>query len=260
MVATDVPPTLMGDYHIPSSSPANDALNSAANVGTVAAPAVDIDGGARPTGARFDLGADELPGTAVVAFPRTGFLDQFGRANGAFGSNWDGDTSQSTYRIASNQVQVRGSGTVWWSAGQQFGANQEAYLRFTKLGAAATQQGLLLKAKSPGQNKSSYVKVVYVGGGQVQVWTKTANNAPVLRATFAAPLVVNDSLGARAESDGTVTVYRNGVAVGTTNVTSGANPWPTALAGAGGRVGVTFTGTTSVNDATFDDFGGGTRP
>ena len=75
MVAADVPPSLMGDYHIPTASVAKDNPNSAASVGSVAAPAVDIDGGARPTGTRFDLGADELPGTVVVAFPRTSVLD-----------------------------------------------------------------------------------------------------------------------------------------------------------------------------------------
>ncbi len=142
MVATDVPPTLMGDYHIPTSSPARDAANSVASVGSVSAPTVDIDNAARPTGARYDLGADELPGTTVVAFPRTAVLDAFTPASGGLGANWDGDTDQNDYRIQTGQVQVRGSGTVWWRAGSTPGANQEAFLTLTKLGATATQQGL----------------------------------------------------------------------------------------------------------------------
>ena len=45
MVATDVPPTLMGDYHLPSTSPAVDAAPTApASVGGINAPTLDIDG------------------------------------------------------------------------------------------------------------------------------------------------------------------------------------------------------------------------
>ena len=55
-------------------------------------------------------------------------------------------------------------------------------------------------------------------------------------------------------------MFRNGVAIGGTNVTSGPNPWAASLAGAGGRIGVVFTGPSTTDPATFDDFGGGTRP
>ncbi len=58
-----------------------------------------------------------------------------------------------------------------------------------------------------------------------------------------------------------MTVFRNGVLVGTTNVTAGTHPWAGSLAGAGGRIGVIYAGTGNPpNDATFDDFGGGTLP
>ena len=62
--------------------------------------------------------------------------------------------------------------------------------------------------------------------------------------------------------DGTVTVYKNGALVGTTNVTSGPNPWPTALAQGGGQIGVWFVNTTGLidGDAHFDNFGGGSMP
>jgi SdrD B-like domain/IPT/TIG domain len=261
MVATDVPPTLMGDYHIPTSSPARDALNSVTSVGSVSAPAVDIDNAARPTGARYDLGADELPGTTVLAFPRTAVLDAFPAASGGLGANWDGDTNTNNYRIQTSQVQVRGGGTVWWRAGSTPGANQEAFVTLTKLSATATQQGLLLKSKSPGVSKASYIKVVLATGGTVQVWTKAPKHSPFLQTTFAATFAVNDKLGVRTQSDGSVSVFKNGVLVGTTNVTGGTHPWAASLAGSGGRIGVVYAGTGSPpNDATFDDFGGGTLP
>jgi sRNA-binding carbon storage regulator CsrA len=257
MVATDVPASLMGNYHIPTSSVAKDNSKSATSVGSVAAPTVDIDGGARPTGTRFDLGADELPGTVVVAFPRTSVLDAFGRSNGSLGSNWDGDTAQSIYRIQSNQVQVRDTGIVWWKQGSEFGPNQEAFFTLTSPSTAASQQGLILKGKSLGATNASYIKVVLTSGNHVQIWTKAPSHSAVLRATLTATFAAGDKLGARTGSDGIVTVYRNGIVIGGTNVTSGPSPWSAALAGAGGRIGATFTGTTNGNPATFDDFGGG---
>jgi hypothetical protein len=57
LVAVDLPPSLLGDYHILASSSAND-LGAASKSG-VNAPANDIDGDARPAGAGFDSGADE---------------------------------------------------------------------------------------------------------------------------------------------------------------------------------------------------------
>lgn len=260
MVATDVPPTLMGDYHIPTSSPARDALNSVAFVGTIGAPTVDIDGAGRPTGTRYDLGADELPGAVVLAFPKTNGLDQFTRADGGLGSNWDGATSQSIYRIQAGQVQVRNSGTVWWRSGSTPGANQEAFVTLTKLGTGSAQQGLLLKLKSPGTSRESYIQVSVTASGAVKVSTKAYRQGTVLRATLPAGFVVNDRLGVRTQSDGSVTVFRNGVLAGSVNVATGSNHWAASLAGAGGRIGVTYSGNSNANDATFDDFGGGTLP
>ena len=39
-----------------------------------------------------------------------------------------------------------------------------------------------------------------------------------------------DTFGARTLADGTVTVYKNGALIGTTNVTAGPSPWPATLA------------------------------
>ena len=127
----------------------------------------------------------------------------------------------------------------------------------TQLGASAAQQGLQLKLKSPDQPKASFIAVVVTPGGNVEVWTKAPKESPVLQATIAAAFAANDQLGVRTQSDGSVAVFRNGIAIGSANVTSGTHPWAASLAGAGGRIGV---GATAADPATFDDFGGGTLP
>lgn len=257
MVATDVPPTLMGDYHIPATSPAVNALNSAASAGGLNAPTTDFDGGGRPTGTRFDIGADELAGVVIAAVPQSAATDAFNRSNGALGANWTGATGTATYRIVSGQVQVRGTGTVSWTKGAEPGPAQEASIRLTKLSTTAAEQGLLLKQRQAGSANESWIKVVVTSGGSAQLWTKNAGSSPTLRLRIAAVFANGDVLGARTTADGSVSVYRNGVAIATTNVTSGRNAWSSALAGVGGRIGITFRGATPTGDATFDDFTGG---
>ena len=58
LVAVDVPPNLMGNYHITTTSPAVNL--GAASKGAVAAPTTDIDGQSRPLNGAFDAGADEV--------------------------------------------------------------------------------------------------------------------------------------------------------------------------------------------------------
>lgn len=59
MISADLPPNLMGNYHITAASP---SYNSGASIkGAVAAPAFDIDNEGRPAFGAFDIGADEVP-------------------------------------------------------------------------------------------------------------------------------------------------------------------------------------------------------
>jgi uncharacterized repeat protein (TIGR01451 family) len=59
MISADLPPNLMGNYHIKAASP---AYNSGASIkGAVTAPAFDIDNEGRPAFGAFDIGADEVP-------------------------------------------------------------------------------------------------------------------------------------------------------------------------------------------------------
>ena len=64
MISADLPPNLMGNFHLNASSSAKDA--GAASKGAIVAPATDIDGQGRPAGLAFDIGADELPVPAIA--------------------------------------------------------------------------------------------------------------------------------------------------------------------------------------------------
>jgi uncharacterized repeat protein (TIGR01451 family) len=71
MISADLPPNLMGNYHISAASPAyNAGAASKARPGnqgggTQFAPGNDIDGDARPAFAAYDVGADEVRGATA---------------------------------------------------------------------------------------------------------------------------------------------------------------------------------------------------
>ena len=252
------------------------ATGSVANTATVTVPANTTDPNLANNSA---TDTDVIPGP----FPTLGVLDTFNRANGALGANWSGCTSTGIYRIDGNNVQVRSNGGfIYWNA-SSFGANQEAYMTFSKVVPSATEHDLLLKVRNfpttctnPGGTASA-IEVLYDPNAnpvnsRVQVWTLTPSSSPSpgwrLRATFTGVNFANgDVLGARTYTDGTVIVYKNGTSIGMVNVTLPTGPvagWPTSLASNTGQIGVWFIGggpgLAVPNDARFDNFGGGTLP
>jgi len=255
IVAVDQPVELMGDYHVQDGSSAIDAGTGAG------APSVDIDDDGRPLGVAVDVGADEwVP--PLDAFPITAILDDFNRADGALGANWAGNTGTTNFAILNQEVQVLLDGSVYWAAGT-FNADQEAFFTFTKMEPTATEQALILKlsgANSPGSNRANLIKVVYENASSsVQIWTKVDRQDWVLQATFGATFADGDVLGARAQSDGTVSVFKNGGLIDSTNLKAGSSPWPDPLVAGGGQIGVWFEAPdfTPPNDTRLDDFGGG---
>lgn len=179
-------------------------------------------------------------------------LDDFNRANGTIGADWFGNKSR--YRISNNQLSVRyhGSNTdVYWK--EKFGADQEAFVTLVNVSEHATSHGLLLKAQSNRTWGNGVIEVVYNAREKVvQVWTwewpngwvKYGSDIPV---TF----VDGDTFSARALSDGTVEVYRNGALLGTRDIAT----W--GYYAREGYIGLWFIG---AGDAIVDDFGGGTIP
>lgn len=65
MISADLPPNLMGNYHLAACSAAGNL--GVANKSGTSAPTTDIDGQSRPAGGGFDSGADEFCGASATA-------------------------------------------------------------------------------------------------------------------------------------------------------------------------------------------------
>jgi hypothetical protein len=193
--------------------------------------------------------------TATVpasAFPTTGVLDTFNRSDGAVGSTWSGDSMG--YSINANTLAVDGGETLIWSP-TIFGADQEAFITLGTIDWAGGTHGLLLKMQSRDELDPGAIRVDFYAepsGPRVRVSTYTSGSG-WQQASAAIPVTFanGDVLGARARANGTVEVYRNGLLLGTRDVSS----WPHAAGG--GYIGLSFS---EADNAVLDNFGGGSMP
>ena len=194
--------------------------------------------------------ATATPISGGTGFPGTAVLDTFNRANGALGSSWTGAVSG--YGIISNQVDVGTGDAIYWGAAA-FGANQEAFVTLSGVDPAGSEQDLLLKAQSKSDWNPGVIEVFYEASTQrVQVWTYAPAQGWVQRgADLPVTFANGDQFGARAKANGTVEVYRNGVLLGTRDITA----WP--FNANGGSIGLWFS---SSANSFVDNFGGGTLP
>ncbi len=190
------------------------------------------------------------PTPTPASFPSTTILDSFTRADGAVGSDWVGDTP--SYSIAGNALHNGGGGPnpLFWNS--SFGPAQEVFATISSLDATASEVDLLLKAQDT--TPCNLLEVWYQPSrGTVQVWTcHNWGTWTQQGADIPVSFAPGDQFGARAAADGTVTVYKNGTAVGTVTMT---NSWP--YVANGGRVGVWLL---DAPGTVLDDVGGGTLP
>jgi hypothetical protein len=180
-------------------------------------------------------------------FPSTGILDNFNRSDGSVGSNWSGNTSG--YNVQSNQLDVGTSEDMFWNT-TSFGSNQEVFVKLGTVDPAASEIGLVLKSQSNSGFTAGLIDVVYIPASNVvEVWTYASSQNWVKRGTSIPVTFVNgDQYGAQASSDGTVRVFRNGVLLGSRDVTA----WP--FNANGGYIGLFNL---NASNAVLDDFGGG---
>ncbi len=269
LVAVDVPPTLMGNYHLKDTSPAVNAGAASKTVGatTVAAPAFDIDGQPRPAGGSYDVGADELgqvtpPPPPAPILPTLAVLDAFSRANSNnLGGNWNQVTvlGAASIRVNASQAYALLAGQANWAGpSPNFGTRQGA--AFTFRTAPSGGESLLLKVTNgagTANNPANYLRVQYqpANGGQVLVRRTTTGNTATPNfatlGTLAGAFATGDTLTAVANVDGSVDVWRTTAA----SVTTYLGRSNLSNSTGGGRVGLQLPA-----GARADDFRGGAVP
>ena len=185
----------------------------------------------------------------TLRFPNTPVLDNFNRKNGSLGRFWSG--AKSGYRIVDQQAGVRRGGPIYWRPGI-LAADQQAFFTLAHVDPAGLEQGLLLKVQNKAKNPQSWrrgaISVFYSATeGKVGIKTCVPGQEWQTLTMFDAMLQDGDQLGGRAEADGKVRAYLNGVELGSVDAGS-------FFAGKGGHIGMWFD---HADDAVLDDFGGG---
>jgi hypothetical protein len=287
LVAVDVPPTLMGDYHLSAATSSAYNLGAASKAvpsyqqpsATVSAPATDIDDQSRPALGGYDAGADEFGATAIgggggggggtpppVALPALAVLDNFNRANAnTLGGNWSQVTlfGAASIRVNTNQAYAALLGqAVWNNPAAGYGSKQGAAFTFASApsSSATFGAGVILKSTVGGgsiNNPASFIRVHYLtgGGGQIQVQSTTNGNTVTPNyttiGTFPATFAMGDTLTAVANADGSVDAWRTTAS----NVTTYLGRTATSSFTGSGRIGLQLPGGSRV-----DNFGGGTVP
>ena len=189
-------------------------------------------------------------GATPSTFPITSNIDSFNRANGAPGIVWVGDTT-STFSISSNKLAVSNASTSVLAWKDAFGADQEASVTLNTIQASSGMLALGLKAQDTTQCNNLQVRYL-PGSSKVRVFACSSGTSTQQGADISVSFAAGDKFGARAKSNGTVEVYKNGTLVGSVTV---AGTWP--YLALGGKIGVAAS---NASGSVFDDFGGGSLP
>jgi hypothetical protein len=192
--------------------------------------------------------------TDFVQGSATGLLDTFDRANGGVGSNWEGLTDISFYKLAANKLDVQLGGPLIWKP-TSFGTSQEVFVTLSAIDTRSRSQGVLLKVQTGNIPNAGAISVVYDAKAQaVRVSTLRLgqNGTWTLYPSTAATFANGDMLGARAKADGMVQIYKNGTLLTTVALSAADRAFFNVK---GGKIGIWTAG---APNAILDNFGGGT--
>jgi hypothetical protein len=179
-----------------------------------------------------------------MAFPTTGLLDQFNRANEGPPPSASWVNSKAVgLKVASNECAgdiAAGSASSWNTS---FGANQECYAKVTVT--TPTNMTLYARLATATDYNSNHYEIVFASTTTLQFWKRVSGVWTQMGANETISHSSGDQWGIEVNGT-TITTYKNGV--------SQASRTDSDVAGAG------FIGLAApLSDpaVTFDDFGGG---
>jgi len=199
---------------------------------------------------------------AASTLPTLGILDNFNRANsGTLGSNWSQLVifGNASIRVNNNQAQALLLGSaIWNNPNTGFGNRQGAAFTFVNAPRAnGVMPSLILKGTGGSSNTpANFIRVSYQNTTNLVTVATTTNSGGTMtnRASFNVTLAANDTLSATALNNGTVSIFKNGVFVGSVTIpTSGAGAWTQGTGG--GRIGIQLP-----TGQRVDNFRGATLP
>jgi hypothetical protein len=192
-------------------------------------------------------------GDASLHLLSTPVLDDFNRADGSLGSNWN---SSATTNITSNQVVLddtyNESVNSIWNV-ESFGADQEAYLTIEGLNAAdaGTSVSLILKKQQSDPSNGDMILVVYRHAqAHIQVYVVEGGSFADAKAPQSASFATGDQFGVEVAGS-TLRISKNGTQILTQDVAS------YDYINSSGYIGFRYNLGGS-DTQVVDDFGGGT--
>lgn len=200
-----------------------------------------------------DTGAENVDTVRVVvvgpgAFPTTGVLDDFDRADGPVATPWIDPAG--AFSIANDGLVFSGGSASIVLGGDGYGPDQEASMTLRSIAGSAPHHDLMLKVQGnlgdtghlQVRYDPTYPRVTVASYSVTQGWVDRGEVVPF------PPFQPGDRLGARAFSNGQVEVFRNADRIARFDYSD----WPHVQQP--GRIGLALAGAAS---PVIDDFGGG---
>lgn len=191
-----------------------------------------------------------------MAFPTTGILDNFNRANaGTLGANWSVYWSNINWEINSNAA--RGAAVAWFGNYYNvatYGADAEVFITITQRPGADLELDVRIGG-TPGSSPNSYACVFNDGAaGTHRIYRVSSGSGTVLGASFSQTLAVGDSIGLEVIGS-TIKAYYKPSGGSWTELASRTD---TTHSGAGYLAVSGLPDGLGTSAIIWDDFGGGT--